>query len=151
MKSMLHEPARRRLERRLAALRPDTTPLWGRMSAAGMVCHLTDSFHVVLGHRPTGRTSTRIERTLIRLIALSLPMRWPKGIETVPEVDQERGGTPPEVFAADVTRLHAAIHEFLTRMPHESLSHPIFGRVSTAEWGRWGYRHIDHHLRQFGL
>ena len=30
-------------------------------------------------------------------------------------------------------------------------THPIFGTMSKTEWGRWGYRHVDHHLRQFGL
>jgi hypothetical protein len=28
--------------------------------------------------------------------------------------------------------------------------HPIFGRITRAEWLRWGYLHADHHLRQFG-
>jgi hypothetical protein len=151
VKSVLRAADRAELDRRLAALRPDMAPRWGRMSAGGVVCHLTDSFLIVLGSRPTSRTSTRIERTLVRLIALTLPVRWPPGIETVPELDQERGGTPPAEFAADVARLRAALQEFATRMPHESLSHPIFGRGSKAEWGRWGYRHVDHHLRQFGL
>ena len=28
--------------------------------------------------------------------------------------------------------------------------HPIFGQLSEWEWFCWGYRHMDHHLRQFG-
>ena len=151
MKSVLHTPDLVHLEQRLAALEPDARPRWGRMSAGGMVCHLTDSFHIVLGNRPTGHTNTRLERTLIRLIALTTPLPWPKGIATVAEVDQERGGTRPEDFAADFDRLRAALREFVTRLPDRRMSHPIFGPLSTAEWGRWGYRHVDHHLRQFGL
>jgi hypothetical protein len=150
MKSVLNSSDLMALEERLARLTVGTPPQWGRMSAPGMVCHLTDSFQIVLGTRPTTRTSTRLERTLIRLIALTLPVRWPKSVATVAEVDQERGGTPPEDFAADVARLRTALRDFVTRVPRESLSHPIFGRVSTSEWGRWGYRHVDHHLRQFG-
>ena len=30
-------------------------------------------------------------------------------------------------------------------------AHPIFGPLSHAEWMTWGWRHVDHHLRQFGL
>ena len=150
MKSVLNATHFGELETRLAGLTADTPPLWGRMSASGMVCHLTDSFHIVLGSRPTSRTNTLIERTFIRWLALTVPLQWPKGIPTVAEVDQEQGGTPPEEFAADVARLRAAMRDFTTRAPRESLSHPIFGRVSTSEWGRWGYRHVDHHLRQFG-
>jgi len=29
-------------------------------------------------------------------------------------------------------------------------SHPILGGMSDAAWLRWGYLHMDHHLRQFG-
>jgi hypothetical protein len=29
--------------------------------------------------------------------------------------------------------------------------HPILGRLSRGQWMRWGYRHMDHHLRQFGV
>jgi hypothetical protein len=28
--------------------------------------------------------------------------------------------------------------------------HPLFGPMSRAAWLRWGYLHLDHHLRQFG-
>ena len=28
--------------------------------------------------------------------------------------------------------------------------HPIFGRMSDGDWLRWGYLHMEHHLRQFG-
>jgi hypothetical protein len=29
--------------------------------------------------------------------------------------------------------------------------HPLFGALSAAEWGRFSYRHADHHLRQFSI
>jgi hypothetical protein len=29
--------------------------------------------------------------------------------------------------------------------------HPIFGKLSQGDWLTWGYRHVDHHLRQFGV
>jgi hypothetical protein len=29
--------------------------------------------------------------------------------------------------------------------------HPIFGAMSERAWLRWGYLHMDHHLRQFGV
>jgi hypothetical protein len=29
--------------------------------------------------------------------------------------------------------------------------HPLWGRMTEWEWGRWGYLHTDHHLRQFGV
>jgi hypothetical protein len=30
-------------------------------------------------------------------------------------------------------------------------THPFFGPLTREEWMIWGYRHIDHHLRQFAV
>ena len=40
----------------------------------------------------------------------------------------------------------ASEDEFFRGRPH-----PIFGALSRAAWLRWGYLHVDHHLRQFGV
>lgn len=32
-----------------------------------------------------------------------------------------------------------------------TLTHPAFGNISTNEWGIAAYKHMDHHLRQFGV
>lgn len=37
------------------------------------------------------------------------------------------------------------------RLDPDTMSHPIFGKLSAGERGRWGYRHLDHHGRQFGV
>jgi hypothetical protein len=33
----------------------------------------------------------------------------------------------------------------------EGREHPFLGKLSRAEWLRWAYLHMDHHLRQFGV
>ena len=70
----------------------------------------------------------------------------------MPENDQERGGTPPEDFRRDVEAL-AAMIERLTRAPRDFQwrRHPLFDEMSERDWMRWGYLHMDHHLRQFGV
>ena len=120
-----------------------------------MVCHLTDAFRNLLGERPTARGGPlpgRLRRTALKWVALYAPVPWPRGLRTVPEADQERGGTPPGVFAEDVAALIAACDRFLAaRAELARRPHFLFGRLSEGEWARWGYMHIDHHLRQFGL
>jgi hypothetical protein len=66
-------------------------------------------------------------------------------------MDQEIGGTRPSMFAADVERLQRVV-ERITASPRafEWGHHPLFGRMSESDWLRWGYLHMDHHLRQFG-
>jgi hypothetical protein len=137
---------------RLSAVRPDSARRFGRMSAPQMVCHLGDAFRAVIGRMPVSDATGLLQRTVVKWIALYLPLRWPGGrILTRPELDQEGGGTRPGEFAADVAEV-AELVELITARPRPFAwqPHPIFGRMSDAEWLRWGYLHMDHHLRQFG-
>jgi hypothetical protein len=88
----------------------------------------------------------------MKWVALKSPLPWPHGIKTMPEMDQQIGGTPPEEFVADRQKLLQAIERFAaTQRDFSFHPHPIFGAMREAEWMIWGYKHCDHHLRQFGL
>ena len=137
--------------RRLRGLRPETAARWGRMSAHQMVCHLADAFGMAMGHKPVRHAASVLDRTLVKWIALYLPVPWPRGIRTAPEIDQERDGTRPGEFAADLARLEELVEKVTA--PARSFvweTHPRLGPLSDRAWLRWGYRHMDHHLRQFG-
>jgi CRP-like cAMP-binding protein len=55
---------------RLARLSPATPRQWGTMTPNEMLCHLADSFHSVLGDRPTSTVDTLLSRTVVKWIAL---------------------------------------------------------------------------------
>ena len=150
MKSLLQPDTRQEIERRLAALGPDDAPRWGRMSPHQAVCHLADGFRMVLGERPIEMRGGFFTRTAIRFMALTLPLPWPKGVPTAPELDQEQKGTEPSEFHADVAELTNLIDRFAASAGGEMTTHPIFGNLTRGERGRWAYRHLDHHLAQFG-
>ena len=121
------------------------------MNAHQAVCHLADSFLAVIGRRQVKPRTNLLQRTLVKWCALQLPLRWPGGVPTMPELDQvEGGGTRPAEFAADVRALQELL-ELVTSEPKqfEWHSHAKFGTMTDAEWLRWGYLHMDHHLRQF--
>ena len=149
MKTLARNRDTAELLRRIRTLGPGSPPRWGRMSAHQMVCHLNDSFRMANGEKRVSGSPRLRERTLIKWIALYLPLRWPAGIMTVPEVDQEIGGTRPAEFAADVAELERRIREFAASRPVPPPPHPIFGPLSGRQWLRWSYLHVDHHLRQF--
>ncbi len=135
---------------RLKSVRPDSSRQWGMMTAHEMICHLNDSLLVAMGRRQAS-PAERQYGPLMKWLALNMPMKWPKGVPTRPEVDQQKSGTPPAEFDADLRELLALTQEF-TRQPRSFAFavHPIFGQMAEAEWMRWGYLHADHHLRQFG-
>jgi hypothetical protein len=136
---------------RLAAVRPDSPRRWGRMSAHQMVCHLSDAYRMAVGEKDVERIRSLIYETVGKWVALYVPLRWPAGIRTTPENDQEVGGTRPAEFARDVAELVVLVGR-VAGQPEKlhGCPHPILGRMSEAEWMRWGYLHMDHHLRQFG-
>jgi hypothetical protein len=151
MKTFAQERCRAEIVRRLMTVRPDSASRWGRMSAHQMVCHLSDAFQIMNGTKTASDATGRLQRTLVKLIALYLPVRWPPDLPTRPEIDQQVGGTRPGDFAADVAELRALVERITTRDPGFAWpTHPIFGRMSKAAWLRWAYLHTDHHLRQFG-
>ena len=66
-------------------------------------------------------------------------------------MDQEIGGTRATEFEGDLRDLRGLFERF-TRQPRDFVwqRHPIFLEMSEEDWMRWGYLHMDHHLRQFG-
>jgi hypothetical protein len=152
MKTCARADCRDELRRRLRALGPESPRRWGTMTAPQMVCHLIDAGRMATGRSEVASLATPLRRTVVKWLALYAPLRWPSGIQTVPELDQVAGaGTSPSEFAADIAeveRLLDEIAEWPAGTPWPA--HPIFGRMSHRAWLRWAYLHTDHHLRQFG-
>jgi hypothetical protein len=123
------------------------------MTVHQMVCHLGDSCRMVTGERTTKLVATPVPRVVIKCVALYVPLRWPRGILTTPELEQGVGGTKPVQFEADVAEVARLTDHIATdlRGHLDGRVHPIFGRMSESAWLRWAYLHADHHLRQFGV
>ena len=152
MKRDLADSAQRfALVARLRRLAPDSPRQWGRMTPHQAVCHLSDAFRAIMGSKAASSIATPVSRTVIKWIALNAPMKWPTGVKTMPEVDQEIGGTKPLEFARDRDELEALMEQFAVKQGGELRPHPMFGRMTTLQWRRWGWLHMDHHLRQFGV
>ena len=151
MKTLARERDKTEILGRLRTVRRESVRRWGRMSAHQMVCHLADWSRMALGQRAATPATGVLQRTLLKVVVLYVPLPWPSGVRTSPEVDQERGGTRPVDFAADVAQAEALLE--LVTAPSRDLDrqlHPVFGPMSDAAWLRLGYLHADHHLRQFG-
>jgi hypothetical protein len=151
MKTLTDAQCRKEIGDRVARLRIDSQQRWGKMSAHQMVCHLADSFRGVMGEKSLAARPT-FGHGAIKWIALYAPFQWPHGVKTMPEVDQEIGGTRPAEFETDKRDLLRLFERF-TREPKDFAwkPHPMFLEMSEKDWMRWGYLHMDHHLRQFGV
>ncbi|MDH3376862.1 MAG: DUF1569 domain-containing protein [Gammaproteobacteria bacterium] len=153
MKRLADDRDLEELAARIRKLKPDSRGLWGHMSFGQMVCHLADSFRRPLGKRPASpRRDTWFTRTVLKWIILRTALQWRGGAPTSPDIDQVAGkGTPPGEFSEDVAILLDLMRQFIAQgMTEERPSHPLFGQLTWPEWTRWGWAHVDLHLRQFG-
>lgn len=149
MKTLLNTSDRNELLDRLAEVRSDSQPRWGSMSAHQMICHLSDSFRAMLGEKTVSPSTSFFKRTVLKRLALWVPVPWPHGFKTRPEIDQQLGGTRPVNFASDMAELRILFSRFCGQTG-KLAPHPMFGQLSEAESMRHAYLHTDHHLRQFG-
>ena len=152
MKSLARPQDQAELVARLGKLTPQTDRRWGKMTVAQMVCHLADACRMALGQKQVSDDSSALRRTIIKWLALYAPLQWRAGIVTRPEIDQQIAGTCPADFASDVAQVRVLLDSIAKKGLRGTWpDHPVFGRMSPAEWLRWAYLHTDHHLRQFGV
>jgi len=153
MKSISNSRVLNSLVQRLERLTPESERRWGRLSPGEMLCHLGDAGDAVLGRRtPPGATPDNRLPLPIKWLMLYSPMPFPQGIETRPGVNPKKEGSRPTDFAADRARVIDGLRGIATAAPESvSKSHFRFGAMSLRGWQHWAYKHVDHHLRQFGL
>ena len=150
MKSLLNARDRNTVLDRLAKINADAQPTWGTMSAHQMICHLSDSLRAASNEKYISPSTTFFKRTILKPLALWVPIPWPHGFKTRPEMDQQQGGTPPVEFTSDLDELRILYERFCAQ-EGEFAPHAMFGQMSRTERMRYTYLHFDHHLRQFGV
>ncbi|MCE9593864.1 MAG: DUF1569 domain-containing protein [Planctomycetes bacterium] len=134
---------------RVARLTASTKPAWGKLNVAQMCAHCQAPLNVALGE-------LRLKRGLIGILfgglakkKLLSPEPWKPGLPTAPEFRV--------VDPRDFAREHRALTELVRRFGEGGPSkltqepHPFFGPLTVEQWSELQWRHLDHHLRQFGV
>jgi hypothetical protein len=138
------------LSARINRLTPETPALWGRMNAPEMVAHCMRGMQLGLGElkMPVRKTIFRIWPLKHAFIYL---MHFPKGRAKAPR-ELVTKGTPTGEWTAAIASLHDSLDRFAAReRKSEWPVHPVFGPMNGRAWGALGWKHLDHHLRQFGV
>lgn len=150
MKTLRNESDRAAIIERLRKLTGDEKPAWGRMSLEQMVSHLVQAGELPFTNSVPDRSSF-VSRTFIKpLVLYVLPM--PKEVKVSAEMDQQQSGRKPEGFAVDREKVIELTNKLGTLpVDHNCLDHPFFGKMSAREWATIAHKHMDHHLRQFGV
>jgi hypothetical protein len=149
MQSLFNPADRESLSVRLATLEPGAMRRWGKMDPAQMLSHCGVGLEVVTGGQAVKQVFLgRLFTPFIRGRVLG-EEPFGKNLPTDPTfvVSDKRN------FEEERARLATQIDRFVQRGPDSAgkQTHPFFGRLSGDEWGRLMYKHLDHHLRQFGV
>ena len=122
---------------------------WGKMEVNQMVIHLKDGLDIALGIKPAmAHGQVILHTTLGRWIALYL-LPWGKATLSTPmEMDALNNGMVITDFESDKHLLLIRLKEFIEAPAFAA--HPFFGKISNKDWGRLAWKHLNHHLLQFG-
>jgi len=151
MKDIFDPAVTEELIGRILTLEPETRPLWGRMSAPQMLAHCCVSFELAYGeggHPRPGPVARLALRAFVKQgVVGEKPYR--KNLPTAPvfRIRDER----------DFGRERERLIGYLRRTSELGADHfdgrdyPSFGRLTKTEWNNLFYKHLDHHLTQFGV
>jgi hypothetical protein len=119
------------------------------MEPVQLLPHLAVALRMALGERILeGRLPGRIRGAIMRDLAIyRLP--WPEGKIKAPP---GAFNTPSLGWERDREIVVELIERFAVASPDTlGITHPSFGRMRPHDWDVLQYRHLDHHLRQFGV
>lgn len=150
MKSLYDAACADEIRVRVSALKPDSTRAWGKMTPAQTVAHCAKGMEMAVGDwNPPRMLLGRLLAPLIRpsLLQGDAPMR-----QNAPTLSGLIIRASPN-FEQEQQRLLALIERFRAAGPAGCTTHPhsFFGNMTPAEWSVLMYKHLDHHLRQFGV
>jgi len=149
MHDLFDGASRQEILDRLDRLAPDSPRQWGKMGPAQMLAHCANALDVATGDRPLKQAWIgRLLGPLVRRKVLG-DAPFSRNSPTDPGfvIKDSRD------FAAEKRRLQAAVARFVELGPEHAGAcvHSFFGALSGDEWGRLMGKHLDHHLRQFGV
>ena len=151
MANTIAEEVKSGLSNRLNQLNPDTKALWGKMDVTQMLTHMNDAFRIALGMKPAVDVSNFFSRNITFPVAVYVLPFWPKGEAAPVEMDQQKEGSKPRDFYTEREFLLKMIDVLNEREETKFKPHPLFGQLNKKQWGDLLVKHLNHHLRQFGV
>ena len=132
---------------RIENLKPNAVKLWGKMDVSQMLAHVQMPIRIAFGtHQPKGSF-------LLRLIG---PLFKSKLWDENPY--KHSLPTDPTFImtgsARDFQKEKEALLNLINNFIEENLvneRHPVFGKLTKENWNKAMWKHLDHHLQQFGV
>jgi Protein of unknown function (DUF1569) len=150
MKNLFEPTSVQEVKARIASLKPDSAAEWGSMSAAQAMAHCTCGLEMALGDSTPPRVLMgRLIGGIIKPMVLKDEVPFRRNSPTAKSlvIHDDRD------LAKERERLAGIIDRFAAGGPAVCAAHPhpFFGKLTPQQWAILMYKHLDHHLRQFGV
>jgi len=149
MQSLFNTNTYNGIVERMNRLTPDTEKQWGKMQVAQMMAHCKEAFKVPLSEKPMPRMLLGLLLAWAFKSKLYNDQPWQKNLPTSPNfiIKDERD------FIKEKQELMELVNQFYKKGAAVvgKYPHPIFGTFTPDQWGKSMYKHLDHHLQQFGV
>ncbi|OBX24679.1 uncharacterized protein DUF1569 [Gelidibacter algens] len=150
MQTLFDQKVHQEVLRRVDSLTENSKPSWGKMDVAQMVRHCQLPLLVANGKMELTEKVGLLKKMIFKLYkpVMYNDKPWPENIATTKDFKV----TDPQVFETQRNQLKLTIDDFHNKALNMHWpKHPVFGKFSTDQWGKMQYKHLDHHLRQFGV
>jgi hypothetical protein len=147
-KRLMHDPGRGdEIRRRVQSLTAESARQWGKMTIDQMLHHVNLVLAESLGEHKPPKSIRGLPEPLVRWAILNLP--WGKGAPTRPDMLIPESARYD--FAQEKQRCISMIDRFLAKPMTESWPRAANFEMTGRHWSQLQYRHLDHHLTQFGV
>ena len=146
VKNLFDATVKQEIIDRINKLTPQSQRQWGKMDVAQMLAHCQMPLGVATGkHKLKGSGFLKLIGPLLKgLLFNNKPFK--KNLGT----DKSFIMTTPKEFEKEKSGLIQMINDFsASSMTDEP--HPIFGKLTKEQWSKGTWKHLDHHLQQFGV
>lgn len=134
---------------RIDELHPDSKPLWGKMNVSQMLAHCVVPAKISVGDIKGRRNLFGIlfGRMAKKRMVNEAPFK--RNLPTDPSFVIKH---TPDFYKnqQELKELTERLYN-INKAELEQRKHPFFGKMTIDEWGILSYKHLDHHLRQFGV
>lgn len=150
MKNIFSHEVSNEVIARIGSLTPETKPKWGKMSVSQMLAHCNVSYKMAFS---TSRKRPKfLTRLVLKFIVKSMVVSekpFPKNGKTAPQflvTDDKNFDEEKSRLIENVKKVQELGSDYFDGKKSITL-----GKLKSQEWNNMFYKHLDHHLTQFGV
>jgi hypothetical protein len=149
MQSLFNLDDNQAILNRIYLLQANNKAKWGKMNVSQMLAHCQVPPQIAFGEKKIKRSFLGILFGGMVKRSLMKPGPFKQNLPTAPDfvMNGEKN------FEEEKIKLAKLVKRFAEQGPDAIVNepHPFFGKLTKQEWDILNWKHLDHHLRQFGV